>query len=70
MLIDSEKKVGTTCSRMTKQQKMEGVEYLLKKGFFKAQKSVEIAAEYYNVSKYTIYNYLREIKERKESDRS
>lgn len=70
MLLDSEKEVGTPCARMTKQQKKEGVQYLLEKGFFKAQRAVELAAEYYNVSKYTIYNYLREIKEETEADRN
>ena len=43
---------------MTRAQKQEGIQYLNKRGAFKIKNSTNIVAKYYNISRYTIYNYL------------
>jgi len=45
---------------MTREQKVEGINYLNKKGVFKIKNAGNIIAKYYDISKYTIYNYLSE----------
>ncbi|MFW6252120.1 MAG: helix-turn-helix transcriptional regulator, partial [Halanaerobium sp.] len=47
---------------MDKDDKLEIIKYLDQRGAFTITKSVETVAEELNVSKYTIYNYLKEIK--------
>ena len=48
---------------MTKDDKVIAVKYLDSKGAFLIKKSVEKVSEFYNISKFTLYNYLGEIKE-------
>ncbi len=55
--IDS---VGVPVSSMTREQKIAGIHYLKEKGAFKIQKASDIIARYYDVSKFTVYNYLEE----------
>ncbi|SFL75485.1 helix-turn-helix transcriptional regulator [Halanaerobium salsuginis] len=47
---------------LTKEDKLKIIEYLEQRGAFTITKSVDIVAEDLKVSKYTIYNYLKEIK--------
>jgi predicted transcriptional regulator YheO len=47
---------------LTKEDKIKIIEYLEQRGAFTITKSVDLVAEDLKVSKYTIYNYLKEIK--------
>lgn len=68
LIMDSINEVGVPVSQMTKKQKMEGIRYLLEKGAFKIQKAVDVTAQYYSVSKYTVYNYINDIEIGKDED--
>lgn len=61
LMTDSINKIGVPVAQMTKRQKMEGIRILRDQGVFKVQKAADLAAQYYGVSKFTIYNYLNEI---------
>lgn len=47
---------------MTKEDKLKIIKFLDDRGAFTITKSVETVAEEMNVSKFTVYNYLKEIK--------
>lgn len=53
--------VGTPVAMMNREQKIEGIRYLHNKGAFKVKNASTIVSKYYDVSKYTIYNYLNNI---------
>lgn len=61
MINESITYIGTPVALMTREQKVEGIRYLDKRGAFKIKNAGNIVANYYDVSKYTIYNYLNEI---------
>jgi predicted transcriptional regulator YheO len=50
--------VGVPVALMDKEQKTKGLKYLDKKGAFLIKKAGDKIAKYYDISKYTIYNYL------------
>ncbi len=52
--------VGIPVSHMTREQKIEGIKFLEKKGAFFIKKATGKISTYYDISKYTIYNYLNE----------
>lgn len=54
--------VGKPVSYMNKEDNLKVIKFLDEKGVFAIKNSVETIAEYLNVSRYTIYNYLKEIK--------
>lgn len=58
MIVDSIKYVGVPVAHMTREQKVEGVNYLNRRGAFKIKNAAAIAAKYYDISRYTLYNYL------------
>lgn len=58
LIHDSLKYVGKPVDKMTKEDKMKGLRYLDEKGAFLIKKSGEKVMEFYNISKYTLYNYL------------
>jgi len=47
---------------MQKNDKLEVVKYLQKKGVFLVKGNIDKIANKLNVSRYTVYNYLSEIK--------
>lgn len=55
--------IGKPIPFMRKKERVEMIKYLQEKGAFSIHKSIPIIADKMNVSRYTIYNYLREIKE-------
>ncbi|QQK78858.1 transcriptional regulator [Salicibibacter cibi] len=59
--------VGKTVPFMNKDDKLAVLEYLDQKGMFTVKRSIERVALYLDVSKFTIYNYLEEIRVKKES---
>lgn len=62
-LIDNAKKqVDKPITYMTKDDKLKIIKFLDDRGAFTITKSVETVAEELNVSKFTVYNYLKEIK--------
>lgn len=63
LMQDTINLVGKPVDRMTKDDKVIAVKYLDSKGAFLIKKSVEKVSEFYNISKFTLYNYLGEIKE-------
>ena len=63
LMQDTINLVGKPVDRMTKDDKVMAVKYLDSKGAFLIKKSVEKVSEFYNISKFTLYNYLGEIKE-------
>ncbi|MFI5258864.1 MAG: transcriptional regulator [Candidatus Limnocylindrales bacterium] len=53
--------VGVPTSLMTKRHMLLVVEYLERHGFFLIRDAIELAAAALGVTRYTIYNYLREV---------
>lgn len=60
MIKESLEKIGTPVALMTREQKIEGIRYLNRRGVFSIKNAANIVARYYDVSKYTIYNYLND----------
>ncbi|MCL2883411.1 MAG: helix-turn-helix transcriptional regulator [Coriobacteriia bacterium] len=58
LIRESHRVVGKPVASMTKEDKMLALKYLDRKGAFLIKKSSERIAEYYCISKYTLYNYL------------
>ncbi len=54
--------VGVPVGLMGKDEKIKGIRYLENKGVFLIKKSSERVAQFYDISKYTLYNYLEEIR--------
>ena len=67
MIEDSIDYVGAPVALMTREQKMSGVAYLKKRGALKIQKAAITIAKYYGISRYTVYNYLEELKQKEDS---
>ena len=65
VFIKAQEKVGKPIEKMQKDDKLEVVRYLQKKGFFLIKGNIDKIAKRLNVSRYTIYNYLSEIKPEK-----
>lgn len=55
--------IGKPVAFMRKNDRVEMIKYLSEKGAFSIHKSIPIIADKMKISRYTIYNYLREIKE-------
>lgn len=58
----AQEKVGKEISKMQKEDKIEMVRFLQKHGIFLVKDAIDRLAEKLNVSRFTIYNYLAEIK--------
>ncbi len=54
--------VGKPVPFMNKEDKLLALEFLDKKGVFMIKRSIERVAQFLDVSKFTIYNYLEEIR--------
>ncbi len=54
---------GKTIDVLDKEDKVEIIKYLDEKGAFLIKKSAERVAEYLDISRFTVYNYLNETKE-------
>ena len=54
--------VGVPVGMMSKEDKIKGIRFLEKKGVFLIKKSSERVARFYDISKFTLYNYLEEIR--------
>jgi len=58
LIAESVDYVGVPVAKMDKEQKVSGLKYLDRKGAFLIKKAGDKIAKEYNISKYTIYNYL------------
>jgi predicted transcriptional regulator YheO len=58
LIEESRKLIGKPVSAMTKDDKVEAIKYLDRKGAFLIKKSSDRVAEFFAISKYTLYNYL------------
>jgi predicted transcriptional regulator YheO len=54
---------------MNKKERLEVISYLEKRGILKIQKSVQTIARYLGISRYTVYNYLNELRTEKNEDK-
>lgn len=60
MIKESLDRIGTPVALMTREQKVEGIRYLSRRGVFSIKNAANIVARYYDISKYTVYNYLND----------
>jgi len=65
IFMKAKEKIGKPIEKMQKNDKLEVVKYLQKKGVFLVKGNIDKIANKLNVSRYTIYNYLSEIKPEK-----
>lgn len=59
---------GTSLSLMNKEQKINALQFLDSKGVFKISKANVLLCELFQISKYTLYNYLDEARKRNIND--
>lgn len=59
---------GTSLSLMNKEQKITALQFLDSKGVFKISKANVLLCELFQISKYTLYNYLDEARKRNIND--
>ncbi len=57
--------VGKPVARMSKEDKMKGILFLDEKGAFLIKKASDRIAKFFDISKFTLYNYLEEAKSSK-----
>lgn len=62
LLAESERVVGIPAADMTKEDKMKSLKYLDEKGALLITKSGSKICKFFNISKFTLYNYLDEIR--------
>lgn len=65
LIVESFKKIGKSISQMNKEDKLTVLSYLDKKGAFLIKKAGDKISNFYHISKYTLYAYLEEIREKK-----
>lgn len=67
LINDSINFVGIPVAMMNREQKIEGIRYLNSRGAFKIKNASNIVSKYYDVSRYTIYNYINDSQNGEES---
>ena len=65
VFIKAKEKISKPIEKMRKNDKLKVVKYLQKKGVFLVKGNIDKIANKLNVSRYTIYNYLSEMKPEK-----
>ena len=60
LIQDSVRYVGKPVISMTKEDKIKGLKYLDDKGAFLIKKAGDKISKFYDISKYTLYNYLEQ----------
>jgi predicted transcriptional regulator YheO len=68
LIQDGIRSTGKEIKELTREDKITFISYLENKGAFLIRYSVDRVAELLNISKYTIYNYLEEVKARQGND--
>ncbi len=59
LIAESVALIGKPASEMTKEEKIEAIRFLDKSGTFLITKSGDRVSEYFGISKFTLYNYLK-----------
>ncbi len=62
LLTESVKQVGKTVSKMNREEKIAALKYLDEKGAFVIAKAGQRACKFFGISKFSLYNYLDEIR--------
>lgn len=62
LIQEAQDAIGKPVALMNKEDKMIGIKYLDKKGALLIKKSSDKVCSYFGISKYTLYNYLDEIR--------
>ncbi|NEU31989.1 transcriptional regulator [bacterium LRH843] len=65
LIQESNSHVGKPVAMMSKQDKMKGILFLDEKGAFLIKKAGDRIASFFDISKYTLYNYLEEARSSK-----
>jgi predicted transcriptional regulator YheO len=68
ILNEAVKRLGKPVSLMNKEEKIRAVELMLERGLFMVKGGVEKAAAVLGVTRFTVYNYLEELRQRKGED--
>ena len=63
LIEESVRRVGRPVALMSKDDKVEAVRFLEQSGAFLITKSTEKICKFFHVSKYTLYNYIDEVRE-------
>ncbi|TXJ46833.1 helix-turn-helix transcriptional regulator [Brachyspira pilosicoli] len=53
--------IGVPVANMTRNEKIKGIQYLNKRGAMRIKNASNIIAKYYDISKYSVYNYINKI---------
>ncbi len=61
LLLQCEKRIGKDALRMSKEERIKAVHFLNDSGAFLISKSVDRVADYFGVSKFTVYNDLNSV---------
>ncbi len=64
IVYESEREIGKSITAMNKEEKVALVQKMDERGAFQIKKAVPLVARRLGVSRYTVYNYLNEIKEK------
>lgn len=64
-LMQCEKEIGKPAVMMDKEEKMRALEYLEEKGVLQITKANVRLCEFFKISKFTLYHYLDDIREKK-----
>ena len=70
MITDSISFIGVPVALMTREQKVEGINYLNRRGAFKIKNAANVVAKYYDISRYTIYNYINDAESKADMNQS
>jgi predicted transcriptional regulator YheO len=68
MLEEAVMSVGKTPKMMKKKDRIQAARILEEKGAFLIHGSMQVIADYFNISRFTLYNYLKEIRETKDNN--
>ncbi|QQK76662.1 transcriptional regulator [Salicibibacter cibarius] len=63
LIQEAQDMMGKPVAFMTRKEKMKSIEYLDSKGAFLIKKAGDKICSYYDISKYTLYNYLDEARQ-------
>ncbi|AMQ07710.1 helix-turn-helix transcriptional regulator [Sporosarcina psychrophila] len=68
LLQDAQELIGKPVSHMSKEDKIKGIHFLDKKGAFLIKKAGEKIAQFFDISKFTLYSCLEESKKREDKN--
>ncbi|MFB5660238.1 transcriptional regulator [Alteribacillus sp. HJP-4] len=63
LLNECQNEIGKPVSHMSKHERMQAIKFLDQKGAFLVKKAGDRVCKFFDISKFTLYNYLDEIRE-------